>query len=309
MPREPRIYTEKALYLVTAKGDEDRHLFNDPRDFNEYLKSLSGYKREYGFRLFAFALLPKRLCLLIELKNNVTVSTIMHNLNSKCTKTYNGRYGKKGHLFQSRSKSVLIEKDDYLLRLTRYIHLLPKDSGVAEDSAEYPYSSYSSYISGDMRRHAALDMPDMAGEIKEVLDCLAEEGTDADKQKAYEGYVQSADDGETEIVRKLLHRTVFVGSKDFIKEMREKIQEHIIEEEKARVVRRPNRVFVLTGSLIILFLSIVTYNFYNNQSRLQDVLRVTTSGFEVARKDLAKRVHALKSEVTEFEEKENHGFK
>ncbi len=61
MPREPRIYIEKVLYLVTAKGDEDRDLFSDSQDFNAYLKSLGEYKREYGFKLFAFALLPKSL--------------------------------------------------------------------------------------------------------------------------------------------------------------------------------------------------------------------------------------------------------
>ena len=135
MPREPRIYIEKVLYLVTAKGDEDRDLFSDSQDYNAYLKSLSEYKEEYGFKLFAYTLLPKSLYLLIELQNNVTISQIMHDLNSRYTKTYNSRYGKKGHLFQSRFKSILIEKDDYLLRISRYIHLLAKDAGVSDESA------------------------------------------------------------------------------------------------------------------------------------------------------------------------------
>lgn len=129
MPREPRIYIENVLYFVTAKGDEDRHLFNDHQDFAEYLRSLSKYKKEYGFKLFAYTLLPKSLYLLIELKNNVKISQIMHDLNSRYTKAYNNHYGKKGHLFQSRFKSVLIEKEDYLMRISRYIHLLPKESG------------------------------------------------------------------------------------------------------------------------------------------------------------------------------------
>jgi len=86
VPREPRIYIEKVLYLITAKGLEDRDLFMDHQDYSEYMKSLCDYKKEFGFKLFAYALLPKRLCLLIELENNVTISTIMHNLNSKYTK-------------------------------------------------------------------------------------------------------------------------------------------------------------------------------------------------------------------------------
>jgi len=328
VPREPRVYIEKVLYLVTARGDEDRLLFNDPQDFSEYLKPLSEYKREYGFKLFAFAILPKRLCLLIELKNNVTISTIMHNLNSKYTKTYNSRYGKKGHLFQSRFKSILVEKEDYLLRLTRYIHLLPRDSGVSENPSEYPYSSYQAYISGsdchcearsaeaiseDNHEIASLpsvvrndivggEYPDMADEIKEVLNHFSEAGADADKQKAYEAYVQSADDEEMEIVQKLLHRTAFVGSKDFVKGVRNRIEKHIVEEEESRTIRKSNPVFVLTGSFVALFLGVVAYNFHNNQSSLQDALHVTTSGFEVAREDLTKRVYSLQEELTKLED-------
>jgi len=308
VPREPRIYIEKVLYFITARGAEGRRLFNDPQDFDEYLTSLREYKQEYGFRLFAFALLPKHLCLLIELRNNVTISTIMHNLNSKYTKAYNSRYGKRGHLFQSRFKSILIEKDDYLLRLSRYIHLLPKDSEVTGDSAEYPYSSYAQYVSDSADQRAHSRMPDMADEIKEVLSHLTQKGTDIEKQKAYEGYVQSADDEEMEIVRKLLHRTAFVGSKDFCREIRNRIKHHIIEEEESRIVRKTNPVFVLTGSLIILFLGTVAYNFYKNQSTLQATLNVTASGFETARKDLVERMNLLETEITGYEQKENHGL-
>ncbi|MCK5082950.1 MAG: transposase [Candidatus Omnitrophica bacterium] len=308
MPREPRIYIENVLYLVTAKGDEDRDLFNDSQDFNAYLKSLSEYKREYGFKLFAFVLLPKSLCLLVELKNNVTISTIMHDLNSRYTKTYNGRYGKKGHLFRSRFKSVLIEKDDYLLRISRYVHLLPKDSGIADDPAEYLYSSFSSYLSEDMRSQFGCEMPDMHEGINEILNQFTQMETDTNRRKAYEGYVRSADDKEAELVRKLLHRKTFVGSKDFIEEIRNEIEQHIIEEEESRIVRKTNLAFVFAGSLVILFLGTVAYNFYNNQSTLQDVLDVTASGFETAREDLANRVFSLQEEITGFEERENYGL-
>ena len=308
VPREPRIYIENVLYLVTAKGDEDRDLFNDSQDFNAYLKSLIGYKREYGFKLFAFALLPKSLCLLVELKNNVTISTIMHDLNSRYTKAYNGRYGKKGHLFRSRFKSVLIEKDDYLLRISRYIHLLPKDSGITNDPADYPYSSFSFYLSEDMRSSFGGDMPDMSDEVKEILSQFPQMETDTNRRKAYEEYVRSADDKEAELVRKLLHRKGFVGSKDFIEEIRNEIEQHIIEEEESRIIRKTRPGFILAGSLVILFLGTVAYNFYKNQSTLQEALNVTAGGFETAREDLAGRVYTLRNELTQLEDEKYHGL-
>lgn len=83
MPREPRIYIEKVLYFVTAKVNDGRTLFCDTQDYAGYLELLSEYKNEYGFKLFAFALMPKQLCLLVELKNDVTISTVMHDLNPR----------------------------------------------------------------------------------------------------------------------------------------------------------------------------------------------------------------------------------
>lgn len=308
MPREPRIYIEKVLYLITCKGLEDRDLFLDYSDYSEYLKSLNEYKNEYGFKLYAYTLLPKSLCLLVELQNGVTISTIMHNLNSKYTKTYNSRYGKKGHLFQSRFKSILVEKDAYLLRLTRYIHLLPKGSAVTESFSDYAYSSYPMYKSENNQNHIGLDSPNMIGEIKEVMDRLASSGPSVEKIKAYESYVCAADNEEMEVVQKLLHRTAFVGSKDFVAKIQKRIKNHKQEEVESRIVRKINPAYAFAGSLIVFFLSVVTYSFYNSQTALQKTISIATNGFDAARTDLVKRMSNLESEITEYEKKENHGL-
>lgn len=308
MPREPRIYIEKVLYFVTARVSIDKILFRDEQDYVDYLKLLSEYKNEYGFKLHAFALMPKQLRLLIELQNNVTISTIMHDLNSRYTKSYNGRYNKKGHLFQGRFKTVLVEKDQYLLRLTRYIHLLPKQEDAAMDCKDYSYSSYHDYLSTPKNRISALETPVMQEEIEETLAHLGETDAYEDLKGAYEAYVDSADDKEMMLVSKLLHRTAFVGSKDFAKEIKNRVKDHIVEEEKARVVRKTNPVFIMTGSLVILFLGVVSYNLYDNQSTLQEVLNTTGSGFEAAREDLAERVYTLRNELTRLADKKYHGL-
>ncbi len=298
MPREPRIYIEKVLYLVTAKVNDGRTLFCDVQDYASYLGLLSEYKREYGFKLFSFALMPKQLCLLVELSNDVTISTIMHNLNSRYTKSYNSRYGTKGHLFKSRFKSILIEKENYLLRLTRYIHALPKTVKINLENKNYSYSSYRTYLSTWRNRMSTLEMPEMYEEIREVFEHLKGRDEDEDFGRAYERYTNSADSQEMTVMQKLLHRTAFVGSKKFISEMRGEVETHVKEEEKARIVRKPNRVFVAAGSLIVLFLSFVAYSFYGEQTALQGTLKVATTSFELAQKDLAGRVDSLQGKIT-----------
>lgn len=153
MPRPPRIYLENALYYITSKGDDNQHIFKDREDFKTFLGLLKKYKAQYGFKLFAFCLLPDHFHLLMELPvqseqndNAGVLSNIMHDLNSSYTKYFNGKYPKKGHLFRERYKAALIEKEPYLLKLTAYIHLNPQRLNLVSVSQLYPYTSYVFYL-------------------------------------------------------------------------------------------------------------------------------------------------------------------
>jgi len=70
----------------------------------------------------------------------------MHYINGSYTGYINRRRKRIGHLFQGRYKAILIDRDNYLLELSRYIHLNPVRAGIVEKPEAYPYSSYKSYI-------------------------------------------------------------------------------------------------------------------------------------------------------------------
>jgi len=269
MPRLPRIYIEGALYYITSEGNQNRDLFNDKTDYDTYLELLAKYKKELGFKLFAFVLLPRHLHLLIEPKGNVTISTIMHDLNSLYTKAFNSRYQRKGHLFQGRFKSILIEKEPYLTALTRYVHLNPKRTGLVNQAADYSFSSYKLYISDQATKEAAKELrfPDIKDEIREVFDFFKEEN----KQKAYEDFVLSVTDKENFEMARLLHRKAFVGSKAFLEDIEKKMKDSFQEEEKVRVQSRSYKIFIILGALIIAVLGMATFYFYasNLESRKQ----------------------------------------
>lgn len=91
---------------------------------------------------------------------------------------FNRRYKRVGHLFQSRYKAVLVDSDEYLLHLSRYIHLNPNDlTGTVP--VKYPYSSLPYYFG---MKSAKWVKP------KEVLDCF--DKTEESKQfgKRYGSY-------------------------------------------------------------------------------------------------------------------------
>jgi len=74
------------------------------------------------------------------------LSRIMQILNTAYTVYYNIKRKRCGHLFQGRYKSILVDKDNYLLELTRYIHLNPVRAKLVDSPEKYPWSSYQAYI-------------------------------------------------------------------------------------------------------------------------------------------------------------------
>jgi hypothetical protein len=67
----------------------------------------------------------------------------MQALSTRYSLYFNKKYGRVGSLFQGTYRAVLIENENYLLHLSRYIHTNPYEITKNLESA---YSSYSEYL-------------------------------------------------------------------------------------------------------------------------------------------------------------------
>jgi REP element-mobilizing transposase RayT len=126
MGRMPRIQVEGAIYYLTPECSRNSLIFRDSKDYAMYMALLSKHRNKYNFKLFAFCFTPNNISLLIEPSDTATISQMMHDLIPSYTKYFNGKYKRKGRLFQKRYRMVLIEKEPNLLKMTAYIHLMPK---------------------------------------------------------------------------------------------------------------------------------------------------------------------------------------
>ena len=70
----------------------------------------------------------------------------MRQLNGMVTQASNRRHQRTGHLFQGRFKGILVDKDSYLLELTRYVVLNPVRAGMVTHPGKYPWSSYRAMV-------------------------------------------------------------------------------------------------------------------------------------------------------------------
>jgi len=153
MARKLRVQFEGAIYHVTIRGVERRTIFDDNDDRERFLERLGEAVEEYGVRLFLFCLMTNHAHLLVETPQ-ANLSAFMHKLQTAYTVYYNLRHKRAGHLMQGRFGAKPVAGDEYLLKLSRYIHLNPVFVGPMTgqplvrrlmELRAYPWSSYRGY--------------------------------------------------------------------------------------------------------------------------------------------------------------------
>ena len=127
---------------------------------------------------------------------------------------------RSGHLFQGRYKAILVDRDSYLLELSRYIHLNPVRTKLVEKPQDYPYSSYSAYISRDKTDIVYRDL---------ILSMVSESKKDAIYM--YKDFVDMAIEGDLEDPLRNVYGGMILGGTRFIKEALNRIEEKNLDKE------------------------------------------------------------------------------
>lgn len=166
-----KIYLEGGFYHIYNRGVEKRDIFLEEIDYRVFLKYLKYYllpkdevlkeinnnKEKIDFlylnnffgkiELLAFCLISNHFHLLIKQNEKLAIEFFMRSLASKYVKYFNKKYQRIGPLFQGVYKAVVIETEEQLCHVSRYIHLNPKDQ--FKDIRlikNYQWSSYPAYI-------------------------------------------------------------------------------------------------------------------------------------------------------------------
>jgi len=153
MARRLRVQFEGAIYHVTARGVEQRVIFDDDKDRDHFIKRVEEGVEECGVRLYLFCLMTNHFHFLVETPRG-NLSAFMQKIQTAHTVYYNLRHKRRGHLLQGRYTAKLVQGDDYLNKLSRYIHLNPVYVGANRKKPlgerigllrGYKWSSYPGY--------------------------------------------------------------------------------------------------------------------------------------------------------------------
>jgi len=141
MARPLRIEYPGAVYHITTRGNAYQDVFLDDTDREEFLEILEQTVDRFNWLCHAYCLMTNHYHLLIETVDP-TLSRGMRQLNGVYTQAFNRRHERVGHLFQGRYKAILVEKEAYLLELSRYIVLNPVRAKMVKKPEEWEWSSY-----------------------------------------------------------------------------------------------------------------------------------------------------------------------
>lgn len=170
-------YIEGGIYHVYNRGALKQDIFLDDLDFRVFLALLKYYlspppvnlnlNTVHPFQsiagvdvvrprllanifeeinLLCFCLMPNHFHLIIKQITLNGMQKLMRRLSTAYAMYFNKRYERSGYVFQGVYKAVLVDTDEYLLHLSRYIHLNPSELTGTVPVSEYLYSSYAYYL-------------------------------------------------------------------------------------------------------------------------------------------------------------------
>lgn len=145
-------------------------LTKQPLSFSNFIKmkpknskSDISLDKEKIVGIIAYCIMPTHLHLVLKQLKDNGISIFMNKVLSSYSHYFNIKYKRRGPLWEGRFKSRMVQNDEYLLHLTRYIHLNPVTAGLVNKPEEWPASSYQEYLQ-------EVDAKDGICQYNEVLD-------------------------------------------------------------------------------------------------------------------------------------------
>ena len=227
MARPLRLEYEGAVFHVTARGNALQPIFRDDVDRHRFLHLLGEEIEQQRWRCYAYCLMNNHYHLLLETPEG-QLSAGMRRLNGTYTQWFNRRHKRVGHVLQGRFKSILVDKDNYLLELCRYIVLNPVRARTVTKPQDWPWSSFRA-TTGSLSAPSWLD-------VAEVLRLFNR--TRVVAQQAYRKFVREGiqQDSPWEQVR----GQIFLGDEAFLSKMTRLVKGRRLT-NVPRAQRQPNR--------------------------------------------------------------------
>jgi len=213
MARPLRIEYPGAWYHVLNRGRRREKIYFSEPDYELFMEIIGECVKLFDIEIHLYSLMPNHYHLVVHTPK-ANLSRSMRHLNGVYTQKINRKYKIEGSLFRGRFKSILIDKENYLLELARYIHRNPYKAKLEEKIGTHKWTSHIAYMK-KKERPLWLSAGTVLGEFSKY---------EKEAQRQLDAFVKKEEPGDLVRILDSMKWPVVLGKEAFKEEIKEKIQ-------------------------------------------------------------------------------------
>ena len=153
MSKRKVIFSQGNIYHLYNRGAKRQPIFRTIENYLFLMRRMRQYTLDFSISVIAYCLMPNHFHFVFRQNTQHSISDCMHRIFNSYSKAFNKRYNLSGTLFEAPFKAKLVDSNEYLAHLCRYVHRNPLEARLVDELSEWEHSNYLEWIgkrSGEM---------------------------------------------------------------------------------------------------------------------------------------------------------------
>jgi REP element-mobilizing transposase RayT len=142
MPRIARGLVNEGIYHVVNRGNGRQEVFHKEKDYEAFVGLIQEARNRWPVKALAYCIMPNHFHMALVPERGGQLSPWMQWLMTSHVRRYHRYYGSSGHMWQGRYKSFIVQNDNHLLMVLRYIEGNPVRAAMVKSAKDWAWSSH-----------------------------------------------------------------------------------------------------------------------------------------------------------------------